>query len=192
VDPSSSGADYRVVMLDACLFVAMTMADPPAQEAAGPPAAAQTDLPDPQWDEPGLRVARPGYDLGVEGVEVEKPNGTRYKLSARQWNQIVREDPELWQLHVRGRLLVPGIIMSSLGGTWLVISSALAIDGLRSETATEGLFQWGFPAAIVLTGATMTIVGVAARRRLHEARRRMFVGPYADGRGGGVSLVGRF
>lgn len=194
------------------LFALLSAAEPPASDAPPPapapvqapaaaPAPAQLpdpqlpdpQLPDPQLEQPrGLRVAKPGYDLGLDEVRVQKANGTQYRLTARQWNDLVREDPELWQLHVRGRLLVPGIILTSIGGTWLAVSTAFAIDGYHDRSALVGLFQWGFPAVMLVSGAAMTIVGVAAKRRLHDARRRIYVGSYANRQGGGISLTGRF
>jgi hypothetical protein len=183
-------------MLDTCLFVLLSASDPPATEPpAVEPAPAQLpepQLPEPQWEEQGLKVAKPGYDLGLDEVHVQKPNGTQYKLTAREWRDLVREDPELWRLHVRGRLMVPGIILTSVGGVWLSVSTAFAIDGYHDDSAITRLFQWGFPAAMLATGAAMTIVGVAARRRLHDARRRIYVGSYANRQGGGISLTGRF
>jgi len=170
-----------------------TAAPAPATPAAAVSAPAPAEsLPDPHVEDPGLRVAKPGYDLGIDEVHVKKANGTQYRLTARQWNDLVREDPELWRLHTRGRLLVPGIVLGSVGGVWLTLSTALRIDGWRSDTATGALFQWGLPAAIAFTGVAMTIVGVSARRRLFEARRRMYVSPYANGRTAGVTLAGRF
>lgn len=170
-----------------CLALLSTPLDAPA-----PGSAPAEQLPEPQVSEPGLRVARPGYDLGIDEVHVQKSNGTAYRLSARQWRDLVREDPELWRLHTRGRLFVPGIVFTSVGGVWLAVSSAFAIDGWKSQSATEALFQWGFPVAIAFTGVTMTIVGVTARRRLHDIRRRMYVSPMASGRGAGLTLAGRF
>ena len=203
-------------MLEACFIFALTMAEPPAAAApvaaapvaaapvaastpaADPPAAASapdvapTQLPDPKWDEPGLRVTRPGYDLGVSEVHVQKSNGTAYRLSARQWRDLVREDPELWRLHVRGRQFIPGIVLTSVGGVWLAISTAFTMDGAPAETATGKLFQWGFPVVIAVTGVALTIAGGTARRQLHEARRRMYVAPHASRQGGGLAVVGRF
>lgn len=187
-------------MLEACLFLALTMADPPATDpppappVAAPvsePAPAET-LPEPAWEEPGLRVARPGYDLGVSEVHMQKSNGTQYRLSARQWRDLVREDPELNRLHVRGRTFIPGIVLTSIGGVWFAVSSAFAIDGATAESATGKLLQWGFPVAIAVTGIALTIAGGTARRQLHEARRRMYVSPHASRQGGGLALVGRF
>jgi hypothetical protein len=203
-------------MLEACFLFALTMAEPPAvaapvaaapvaaapvaasTPAAAPPAAASapdvapSQLPDPKWEEPGLRVTRPGYDLGVSEVHVQKSNGTAYRLSARQWRDVVREDPELWRLHVRGRQFVPGIVLMSVGGVWLAASTAFAMDVAQSESAVARLFQWGLPVTIAVTGVALTIVGGTARRQLHEARRRMYVAPHASRQGGGLAVVGRF
>ncbi len=164
----------------------------PAPVEAAPVSAAAEALPDPQWQEEGMRVTKPGYDLGVNEVNLRKANGTQYKLTARQWRDIVREDPELWRLHVRGRLMVPGIVLTSVGGVWMSISIAFAIDVGQEPSAVAKLFQWGFPAALLVSGAAMTIAGVRARRQLHEARRRMYVAPHANRTGGGLALVGRF
>jgi len=38
----------------------------------------------------------------------------------------------------------------------------------------------------------MTIIGVSARRQLHEARRRIYVSPYGNRQSAGVSFAGRF
>jgi hypothetical protein len=125
-------------------------------------------------------------------VHVQKSNGTAYRLSARQWRDVVREDPELWRLHVRGRQFVPGIVLMSVGGVWLAASTAFAMDVAQSDSAVARLFQWGLPVTIAVTGVALTIVGGTARRQLHEARRRMYVAPHASRQGGGLAVVGRF
>jgi hypothetical protein len=119
-------------------------------------------------------------------------NGSHYKLSARRWRDIVREDPELYRLHRRGRLLIPGIVLLSVGTVFLATSTALAFDGVRTRTAIGGLFRWGIPGAMAVAGAAMTGVGAASRRQLIEAKRRMYVAPYASREGGGVAAGGRF
>lgn len=146
--------------------------------------------------QPGGPTAKPApYDLEVGEVEIKRPEAT-YRLTARRWKQIVREDPELWHLHKRGRLLVPGIVFLGVSTLWLSTATAVYVDFQRgydySPTATEALFQWVFPSAMFVAGAMMTYVGVKARRDLRKAQQRLYVSPYASRGAAGLTVGGRF
>jgi hypothetical protein len=136
-------------------------------------------------------VKKPGYGLGVRDVAIQKGPET-YKLQARSWNEIVRDDPDLSLLDRRGRMLGGGITMTAIGGGWLMISTAVALDGHYARSAVGGLFQWILPSMILSGGAIMTITALSARRRLRAAQRKIHVAPYATGGTAGVTLAGRF
>jgi hypothetical protein len=166
-------------------FGAFAFAQPAA--AASQPAAT---APLPQAPE----ASAPPYSLEVSEAEVQRPEAT-YRLTARRWKQIVREDPHLWHLHKRGRLVIPGSIFLAVSGVWLSISTAVYIDDREWDykpSATENLFQWVFPAALFVSGAIMTYVGAKARRDLRREQQRLYVAPYASRGAGGVTFSARF
>lgn len=153
---------------------------PPVQPA---PAKLLHDPADPQ--------VQPKYGLEIGEVSVNA-GSHQYRLSAREWKQLLREDPVLNHLHRRGRLMVPGIVLTAVGGTWLAISTAVAIDGEVSHSAVGALGQWIFPSAMFLSGAIMTWAGARARRELHEHRLRLYMAPHASLRSAGFTVGGRF
>jgi hypothetical protein len=136
-------------------------------------------------------VHRPRYGLGIESVAVDR-GPEQFQLAPKTWNEIVRDDPDLLHLHRKGRLLGGGIALTAVGGSWLMLSTALAMDGHYSRTAVGGLFQWVMPAGLFAGGAIMTVVAVRARRRLREEQRRLFAAPYASAGQTGVMVSGRF
>lgn len=169
------------------MLFGLVMAHPGEAPVESPPA----DL---AWEhaaQPGYRVTSPGYDLGVSEIQVDRGSAS-YRFRARSWADVVREDPELSALQRRTRLIVPGVTLTSIGGAWLAISTALTIDGIHADTATGALFQWGVPSALLLSGVTMAIVGGHARYRLRRERERLFVAPQLGRGGSGVVIGGRF
>ena len=59
-------------------------------------------------------------------------------------------------------------------------------------TATEAVWMFVVPGAILAGSAVMTALSVRARKELLDARRRFYVGPTASRRGGGLVIGGRF
>ena len=92
--------------------------------------------------------------------------------------------------------MVPGIVFVSVSTMWLSISTAAYIDYQRGQdydpSATQALFQWVFPSAILAAGAMMTYVGVKARRDLRKVQQRLYVSPYASRGAAGFTVGGRF
>jgi hypothetical protein len=170
----------------------------PAAAPAAPAPTADTDAFDDLQLDPrpnaGPTPQPAPYNLELSEAEVHRPEAT-YKLTARRWRQMVREDPQLWHLHKRGRLVIPGAIFLSVSGVWLSISTAVALDSRGSDwdsSHVERLFQWGLPAAMLVSGAVMTFVGAKARRDLREIQQRLYVAPYMAKGSGGVTFSARF
>jgi hypothetical protein len=170
----------------------------PAPEAQPAPAAVTTPAPvaspQPVATAPAPTGSAAPYELELSEAEIKRPEAT-YRLTARRWREMVREDPHLWHLHKRGRLVIPGAIFLSVSGVWLSISTAVYLDtrsdGYR-QSATENLFQWVLPSAMFAAGAIMTYVGAKARRDLRLQQQKLYVAPYASAGQGGLSLSGRF
>lgn len=167
-----------------------TAAQPEASTAA--PVEAPNSDPELKWSDDGLTVARPAYGMSVDGVTRTADGKPHYELSPKNWHQMVRENPTLARYQRRSKLLGPGIGALVVGGSWLALSGALAMDGYYAKTATGALFQWGVPATVLVSGAIMTSVGVSGRRSLEKAQDRFYFSPYASQTGAGATVGGRF
>ncbi len=144
------------------------------------------------WGDDGLTVARPAYGMHVQGVTRTPDGKPNYNLAPKDWHQMVRENPTLHRLNRRSKMLGPGIGALIVGGSWMALSTALAYDGYYAKTATGALFQWGVPAAVLVSGAIMTTVGVAARRDMEREQKRFYMSPYASATAAGAVVSGRF
>lgn len=157
----------------------------PRSNADGPPI---------EWPEDGLTVARPGYGLGVEGIQ--GGGGVQgqpaWSLTPKSWRSLLREDPELARLNRTQRLVAPGAVVLAIGATWLTVSSAMAIDGYYATSAIGSLGQWFAPAIMTVGGVAMVATGVRARRKLHAARRQLYIAPYASRTSGGATMQLKF
>lgn len=179
----------------------------PAPVAAAPRAAADeaapadgagprsnADGPPIEWPDDGLKVARPGYGLEVEGIQggggaAGKP---AWSLTPKSWRTLLREDPELSRLNRRRRLIAPGAVVFAIGATWLTVSTAMAIDGYYAQSAIGSLGQWFVPAVMSVGGVAMLATGVHARRQLDAARRQLYIAPYASRTSGGATVSFKF
>jgi hypothetical protein len=179
--------------------LALTISSPPAAtEAPAPEAWAPEQLePVPASSEESTiefeksTVKKARYGLGITDVQVDR-GPEKYRLHVRTWNEIVREDPDLRRYQGQGRMFSGGIVLTSIGGTWLALSTALMLDGHYARTSVGGFFQWFVPGTLATTGLIMTIVSVRARHKLRAAHRRFFPAPYASADQAGVAVTGRF
>ncbi len=201
------GLTVALASPDAPLDAPPPSAPAPHVTAASPPAAAPTPAPSPgdegehhqgsdevplRWPEEGITVARPAYGMNVSHVKKGGDGSPSYQLTPKQWQQLLHEDPVLARHHHRARFVIPGVTFMIIGGSWLTLSSALAIDGYAAKRATGALFQWALPAGLLAAGTLMTVVGVKARRRLDAERRKLYFSPYASRTSGGAVISARF
>jgi hypothetical protein len=154
----------------------------PAGQDSGEPEDPTLDTPD---DAVKVHAPRNGLELS----QVER-NGYRY--DRRDWDDIIRNDPDLLSLHRRGKLLVPGIIFSGLGTAWLALTVAAEIDGYGPRSATGTVMTWGVAAAMLGGGIPMLLVGSRSRIELRERQRQILVAPVASRSEFGLAMVGRF
>lgn len=136
---------------------------------------------------PPVQVHQPAH-----GMQIDELSGPGYRLSAREWNEVVRGDPHLLRMHRLGGLLPPGIVMAAIGGSALSLSIALQADFGRPESFTGRYFAVFLPAALLAAGIPMIAVGATNRRRLRLARAEMLAVPTATRYSAGLGLVGRF
>ena len=138
-----------------------------------------------------IPVQGPRLGLTVRGASVG-PDGTYVHADAQSWGALVHNDPQLAEMYRLSRLREPGIIMTTLFGTWAVLSLTISADLGQPESHTGRFFAYGLPALGLAAGIPMTIVGVKNRRNLHREHMRVAAAPVVTPDGAALAVVGRF
>jgi len=127
---------------------------------------------------PPLGAAPAPFAWGLQ-VVVETAPGQVHHLT-REWQRLVREDPELWALHRRGSSDDPGIILTSIGGLWFSVSAAIQADTPHDALdpsdpgAVEIMFRWVYRCPVG-RGDPHDHHRGKARRALADRQRQLYI-----------------
>lgn len=186
---------------------AETQSTPPSEAATeaavpGQPAAAATPAPPappaPPVAPPVVAVAggavpvhAPRLGMEVSGASTG-PDGSFVHTQARTWKQVIHEDPEVYAVYKRSKLLIPGIIFTGGAIAWGSMAIASSLDYGAPTNHTGRLVAYGAPIAGLAIGVPLLTVGIKNRMRLGQMRMEMTAAPVVTREGAMLGVAGRF